>query len=306
MPDMEWSRYDLFLTANLASRTAQQTLTRTKRLFNCGALASEDTFIDFVATQKRLGLSSASTNKFIATTRHYCHFNGLSWVLPKHQKEHSKIRRTFSDTEIINIIDCAHNEYTDILRLLAHTGARPQEILSLTAESYDASTECVVLRGDKTGQDRIIPIAGLRIDWTALPYRCHPATLNNELKRRCAKLHIPYRTCYSFRHSFASRLINGDANLLAVKTLMGHTSVSTTQIYYHTSLTHLRRAMERDTLNIEHMTADQKLALLKKHLAEMVERLKLDTDQSFDVHLDQKTNQISFTVKVKKEKTKSK
>ncbi len=271
-------------------------------MYSYGALDSEQALIDFVVAQKRQGLATASVNKSIASARHYCHFMGLSWELPKHQKEHSTIRRTFSDDEINKILDCDENEYSDFLKLAAHTGARPQEILALTQESYDSGTQCVVLRGFKTKHDRMIPIPGLSVDWSALPFRfCHDSA-NNELKRRCKKVGISYRSLYSFRHSFATRLINGDANLLAVKTLMGHDNLDTTAIYYHTSITHLRKAVERDTLNVNNMTPDQKIALLKKHIAEMVERLKLDSDQSFEVKYESESDQINLNIKVKKEK----
>lgn len=52
---------------------------------------------------------------------------------------------------------------------------------------------------------------------------------------------------HTFRHSFATHLIEGGANLLAVQQMLGHASVSTTEIY-----THISDALLRDTLTSFH------------------------------------------------------
>jgi len=54
------------------------------------------------------------------------------------------------------------------------------------------------------------------------------------------------------------------------------------------------------------MTPDEKVREIAKLLEEMKNSFKLDEDQDLDTRLDQQNAQISFTVKVKKEKTKSK
>ncbi|CAM3102426.1 site-specific tyrosine recombinase XerD [Prescottella defluvii] len=140
-----------------------------------------------------------------------------------------------------------------LLELLYSTGARISEAVGLDVDDLDTESRSVLLRG-KGGKDRVVPVgrpAIAAIDAyrvrgrPALSVRGTPALFLNirggRLSRQSAwqVLHdaaekagitVPVSP-HTLRHSFATHLLDGGADVRVVQELLGHASVTTTQIY---------------------------------------------------------------------------
>ncbi len=63
------------------------------------------------------------------------------------------------------------------------------------------------------------------------------------LKKACRKAELQGVTWHTFRHTFASRLTRGGADLVTVKELLGHANITTTMRYAHTNRDAKKRAV---------------------------------------------------------------
>lgn len=152
------------------------------------------------------------------------------------------------DTTIYGIRDKA------LLELAYATGMRVSEICRLTMELLDRDHRLVRVRG-KGKKERIVPygkkadaalgdylnhsrpilVRGESSPFVFLNYRGGPisrVSFWKMLKRYAAQAALPAEiTPHTLRHSFATHLIEGGADLRAVQELLGHSSIATTQIY---------------------------------------------------------------------------
>ncbi|MGF7124986.1 MULTISPECIES: site-specific tyrosine recombinase XerD [unclassified Rhodococcus (in: high G+C Gram-positive bacteria)] len=140
-----------------------------------------------------------------------------------------------------------------LLELLYSTGARISEAVGLDVDDLDTESRAVLLRG-KGGKERVVPVgrpaiaaidAYLVRGRPALSVRGTPALFLNirggRLSRQSAwqVLHTAAEKAgitvavspHTLRHSFATHLLDGGADVRVVQELLGHASVTTTQIY---------------------------------------------------------------------------
>lgn len=165
-------------------------------------------------------------------------------------------------------IDC-YRKLRDIavLELLYSTGARVSEVANLTLQDvhFSESYAKVLGKGRKErlcplgspalqalnrllaftpvlwGEDAIVPSAPLFRNWKGT--RLTPRSIERLMLQALAQAGIPGRfSPHALRHSFATHLLDAGADLRAVQELLGHASLSTTQIYTHLSIEHLRNA----------------------------------------------------------------
>jgi site-specific recombinase XerD len=155
-----------------------------------------------------------------------------------------------------------------LFELAYSCGLRCEEIVNLDADSVDFESERVRVSG-KGGKTRIIPIGEpaqralgryVRIARPALVAdpeeqalflsrrgrRLSPSDVRRRLERWVREAALAGRVSpHALRHSFATHLLEGGADLRSIQELLGHSSVSTTQIYTRVEPARLRRQYER-------------------------------------------------------------
>jgi site-specific recombinase XerD len=72
-----------------------------------------------------------------------------------------------------------------------------------------------------------------------------PRDLDRIIKKVCLRAGIDATHPHAFRHTFATHLLEGGADLIAVKEFLGHSSIISTQVYAHTSARFMRETMMR-------------------------------------------------------------
>jgi integrase/recombinase XerC len=133
-----------------------------------------------------------------------------------------------------------------ILETLYSTGIRVSEVVAINRGDLNESNECIVIRG-KGRRERIVPLGAhalksLRHYLDMLDGEMKAAGLTSlssrSVRRKVAKYLVkvgldPDISPHTIRHSFATHLLNNGADLRAVQELLGHQSLSSTQVYTH-------------------------------------------------------------------------
>jgi site-specific recombinase XerD len=142
-----------------------------------------------------------------------------------------------------------------LVELVYSAGLRSREAVDLDLADVDFEQEQVHVRG-KGGKERVIPLGEEAAHWLyrylheARPQLARKAAdalflsargrrLDTSTLRRVAP--HPHR----LRHAFATHLLEGGADLRVIQELLGHSSLSTTQVYSHVDARRLRRVYDR-------------------------------------------------------------
>ncbi|MEL4308145.1 tyrosine-type recombinase/integrase [Joostella sp. CR20] len=223
------------------------------------------------------GLDNRSVNRKVASLKAYYKF--LLKVqqievnpLAKHKalKTSKKVETPFSEKEMFAVLN--ELEFTDdfegvrdklIIELFYATGMRRIELVELKLQSVDFSNKTIKVLG-KRNKERIVPLM-TSVEKYLKEYLALREAYVNEASKDCLFLlknghkiyeNLVYRIINKYfsrastklkksphilRHTFATHLLNKGADLNAVKELLGHSSLASTQVYTHNSIAELKR-----------------------------------------------------------------
>jgi len=227
----------------------------------------------FLAWLKNQGYNRRSIARKLSATRSFLFFlqkenliSGGKWTTVARPKQGKPLPRFLYYHEVIALLEAPDSKKTlgfrdrTMLELIYSSGLRVSELVNLKISSLQLEERLVKLYG-KGRKERIVPvgtIAAALLEEYIESVRPVLADLNKEDTRyeelflnRWGKplsdrgvRHIFHKyiirvshkegiTPHSLRHSFATHLLEGGADLRVVQELLGHVSISTTQIYTH-------------------------------------------------------------------------
>jgi site-specific recombinase XerD len=142
-----------------------------------------------------------------------------------------------------------------LLELVYSAGLRSREAITLDLADVDFEQETVHVHG-KGGKERVVPLGEEASHWLgrylreARPELVRGAEAAVFVSTRGRRLDTSTlrRICpnpHKLRHAFATHLLEGGADLRTIQELLGHSSLSTTQVYSHVDGKRLRRVYDR-------------------------------------------------------------
>lgn len=239
-----------------------------------------DNLQQFLATLHDVGISARSQARIISGIKQFFHFLILEDELtqdPSELLDMPKLGRKLPEVltmeeidQLLAAIDLSKSEgprNRAILETLYSCGLRVSELVDLQFNQLFFQEGFIRIIG-KGSKERLVPVSKSvedEINWYVTQVRNHQTVLPGHegvvfLNRRGAKLtRVMIFTIiknlaagiglaknispHTFRHSFATHLLEGGANLRAIQEMLGHESILTTEIY-----THLDQRMMREAI----------------------------------------------------------
>lgn len=233
-------------------------------------------FLDHLTRLRDAGLSARSTARHVSTLRSFFRFlvrEGVLAASPVSGVKAPRLGRPLPKYLTLSQVDrllAAPDGHTPegirdraILTIMYASGLRASEVVTLRLENVDANAGFLYVLG-KGGKERVVPVAdvalsvlgeylgsarqrflGKRSSNDLFLSRRGKAitrqTLWNRIRRWALAAGIEQRISpHTLRHSFASHLLAGGADLRAVQAMLGHADIATTQIYTHITPDRLR------------------------------------------------------------------
>jgi len=234
---------------------------------------------DYFDRQRQIGIDSATTARYVSSIKGFFRYLENNNYIEKNPTEKltsvkigRKLPAVLSFQEIEKILntpkvdDVAGLRDKAILETFYSSGLRVSELINLKINDLFFDDEVLRVLG-KGSKERIVPLGSSAIHWLK-EYLLHSRphlekklnsqnfvflnqkrgtklgrmTIWNIVKRYADEAGIKKEIHpHTFRHSFATHLLEGGADLRAVQEMLGHADISTTQIYTHVDRNYIKQ-----------------------------------------------------------------
>lgn len=238
--------------------------------------ADTDNTRDWMGMMMEQGKSAAYVNRQLAALRtfyRYCFARGIVQTDPAHcitgPKKDKRLPQFLKENEMNKLVNILSEDSSfenirsrTIIYILYLTGLRAAELISLDDNSIDFVNKEIKVTG-KRNKQRIIPF-GEELHKVLSEYisireekiaREDNAMFTSDKGKRLTYYQLrkivkdnlelvtslQKRSPHVLRHTFATTMLNHEANLESIKKLLGHQSLNTTEIYTHTTFEQLKR-----------------------------------------------------------------
>lgn len=230
-----------------------------------------------LATLRGRGLHPRTLARTLSAWRGFYHYlarQGRATANPclglKPPKADKKLPNALSVDEMAQLLEGPAEDLWAIrdramFELMYSSGLRRAELISLDLDSIDRAGGEVTVTG-KGRKTRVVPVGAKALEalaaWLAMRSlaarderalfvgvrgaRINPEAIRQALKRMALEHGVTARVHpHALRHSFASHVLQSSGDLRAVQEMLGHASLSTTQVYTHLDFQHLAKVYDQ-------------------------------------------------------------
>ncbi len=232
-----------------------------------------------IASRHRQGIGSKSLQRELSAIRSFYNYllkKHLADINPaqhiKAPKQARKLPKTLDVDQVNGLLEAGADSILEIrdlamFELFYSSGLRLSELSALNLADLDLPDRSLLVRAGKGGKSRVLPIGSKAVkaieNWlshrlsivTATESALFISTRGTRLGQRSIELRLE-QWCkkkgivehihpHMLRHSFASHLLESSQDLRAVQELLGHSNISTTQIYTHLDFQHLAEIYDK-------------------------------------------------------------
>ncbi len=243
---------------------------------------SKSDIVDFIENLRNEGYSVSSICRFISTIKGLCKYLLIEGIINEDPSENlqspkrwENLPKSLSISEIETILgsSCSSKETSPsairdyvMFELLYSSGLRVSELISLKLEDINLEAGFIRVLG-KGSKERIVPINARAIEglkryisqyrqkiskkkissYLFITNRGEPMTRQRfwqKIKEVGRKLQLNISP-HTIRHSFATHLLEGGADLRSLQKMLGHSDISTTQIYTKVTVERLKQVYSK-------------------------------------------------------------